>query len=115
VQEAFKDVPREVFKKIKDLYNNALLESPNNIVGKLLQGEDNAKDGVLIFGDIDADARNFKIFMSGLSGETAEVKNPVTGKTTVVQKTLVLEYNLPGQAINIDPAPQYKGSSWVMK
>ena len=115
VQEAFKDVPKEVFQEIKKLYNNKLMESPNNIVGKLLQGEDNAKDGVVVFGDIDPDARDFQIFMSGLSGETAEVKNPVTGKVTVLQKTLVLDYNIPGQAINIDPQPQYKGSHWVMK
>jgi hypothetical protein len=115
VQEAFKDVPKEVFTRIKELYKNPLLESPNNIVGKLLQGEDNAKDGVVVFGDIDADARDFQIFMSGLSGETAEVKNPTTGKTTVLQKTLVLDYNIPGQAINIAPQPQYKGSHWVMK
>jgi hypothetical protein len=115
VQEAYKDVPKEVFKKIKELYNNPLLESPTNILGKLLQGEDNAKDGVVVFADVDADARDFQIFMSGLSGETAEVKNPITNKTTVLQKTLVLEYVIPGQAINIDPQPQYKGSHWVMK
>src|SRR5262249_38725765 len=43
---AFKDVPNEVFGKIKDMYRNALMESPTGIYGKLLQGEDNAKDGV---------------------------------------------------------------------
>jgi hypothetical protein len=115
VQEAFKDVPSDVFKKIKEMYKNPLLESPTNVVGKLLQGEDNAKDGVLIFANLDTDARNFQIFFSGLSGETAEVKNPITGKPVILQKSLVLEYGVPGQAIGIDPVPVYKGSHWVMK
>ena len=96
VQEAYKDVPNEIVAKIKELYNNALLESPNNIVGKLLQGEDNARDGVIVFGDVDADTRNFKVFIAGLSGETTEVKNPQTDKTVTLQKTLILEYNVPG-------------------
>ena len=115
VQEAYKDVPKDVIGKIKELYNNSLLQSPTNIVGKLLQGEDNAKDGVIVFGDVDVDARDFKVFIAGLSGETAEVKNPITGKAVVLQKTLVLDYVVPGQAIGIDPQPQYKGASWVMK
>lgn len=114
-QVAFKDVDRKIFPKIKELYKNALLESPTGILGKLLQGEDNAKDGVIIFTNLDPDARTFKIFVSGLSGETAEVKNPVTDKPVVLQKTLVLEYNVPGQAIGIDPQPQLKSTTWVMK
>ncbi|MCL2645766.1 MAG: hypothetical protein FWD61_02030 [Phycisphaerales bacterium] len=115
VQDAYKDVPDEIITKIKDLYNNDLLASPNNIVGKLLQGEDNARDGVIVFGDVDTDSRNFKVFISGLSGETTEVKNPQTQKPVILQKTLILEYNVPGQAIGIEPRPEYKGAKWVMK
>jgi hypothetical protein len=115
VQEAYKDVPKDIIGKLKELYNNPLLQSPTNIVGKLLQGEDNAKDGVIVFGNVDVDARDFQVYIAGLSGETAEVKNPVTGKPVVLQKTLILDYVVPGQAIGIDPQPQYKGASWVMK
>jgi len=115
VQDAYKDVPNEIIAKIKKLYKNELLASPNNIVGKLLQGEDNARDGVIVFGDVDADSRNFKVFIAGLSGETVEVKNPKTDKNVILQKTLILEYNVPGEAINIEPRPEYKGAKWVMK
>jgi hypothetical protein len=115
VVPSFKDVPKDVFKKIKALYNNSLLQSQNEILGKILQGEDNAKDGVILFADVDPQSRVFQVFISGLSGETAEVKNPVTSKTVVLQKTLVLEYTVPGEAINIEPHPIFKGSKWVMK
>jgi len=115
VQDAYKDVPNEIIAKIKELYNNELLASPNNIVGKLLQGEDNARDGVIVFGDVDAEARNFKVFIAGLSGETTTVKNPKTDKTVILQKTLILEYNVPGEAIGIEPRPEYKGAKWVMR
>ncbi len=113
--EAFKGVPNDVFRKIKELYKNSLMQSPTGIYGKLLQGEDNAKDGVIIFTDVDADSRNFKLFVEGLSGETAEVKNPVTGQPVILQKTLELDYNVPGEAIGIDPVSQLRAAIWVMK
>jgi hypothetical protein len=115
VIEGFKDVPKGVFEKIKGMSNNEMLMSPTAILGKLLQGEDNAKDGVMIFTAPTTDARNYSVYVSGLSGETAEVKNPVTGQNSILQKTLVMDYNVPGQAIGIDPHPELKATRWVMK
>jgi hypothetical protein len=115
VTTAFKDVPNEITAKIKELYKNNFMQSPTEIVGKLRQGEDNSKDGVIVFTGIDPDARDYQIYISGLSGETAEVTNPVTKKPTVLQKTLLLDYMMPGQAIGIDPKPTLKTSKWVMK
>src|SRR5277367_2608153 len=115
VQQAFKDVPNAVFDKIKSTYNDPLMLSPTQILGKLLQGDDNAKNGVIIFSNVDPDARDFQVFISGLSGETAEVENPLTHKPTVLQKTLILDYNVPGQSIGIQPQPKLKSVKWVMK
>lgn len=112
---AFSGVPNEVFQKIKDLYKNPFMESPTQILGKLLQGDDNAKDGVIIFTGIDPEARNYQLYVSGLSGETAEVSNPVTHEPVVLQKTLVLEYDMPGSAAGIEPQPKLKATKWVMR
>jgi hypothetical protein len=112
---ALKAVPAPVFDKIKSLYNNPYLLSPTNIDGKLLQGDDNAKDGVAIFPTLDSEARNFQLFFMGLSGETSEVLNPLTKKPVILQKTLELDFNLPGQAIGIDPQPKLLATKWVMK
>ncbi|HVT81856.1 MAG TPA: hypothetical protein VHM90_14515 [Phycisphaerae bacterium] len=120
--QAFKErdqktnIPAAVFNKIKGLYKNTLLMSPTEIYGKLLQGEDNARDGVIIFPAIDPNARNFKLFVMGLSGETTDkVINPLTGKPVLLQKTLELDLNIPGQAIGIEPTSKVSGSKWVMK
>jgi hypothetical protein len=110
-----KNVPAAVFAKIKSLYNNPLMLSPVNIDGKLLQGEDNAKDSVTVFPALDTDSRNFKVFVMGLSGETSEVINPQTKQPVLLQKTLELDYNIPGQAINIAPEPKLLATKWVMK
>jgi hypothetical protein len=112
---ALQIVPAPVFAEIKSLYKNPLLLSPTNIDGKLLQGEDNAKDGVAVFPALDPDSRNFQVFVMGLSGETSEVLNPVTKKPVILQKTLELDYNLPGQAIALDPQPKLLATKWVMK
>ena len=115
VSEAFKDVPNAVFEKIKSSFNSPLLVSPNNIYGKLLQGDDNAKDGVVIFSALDPEARNFRLFAMGLSGETADVENPMTHKKVILQKTLELDFNIPGQAIGIEPKCTLTATKWVMK
>lgn len=114
--QAFKGIPTSVFDKIKGLYKNSLMLSPTDIYGKLLQGDDNAKDGVIIFPAIDPNARNFRLFVMGLSGETTDkVINPVTNKPVLLQKTLELDINIPGQAIGIEPTSKVTASKWVMK
>ena len=115
VIDGYKDAPDGAFEKIKKLYGNPLLLSPINIDGKLLQGDDNAKDAVAIFPALDPNARNFKVFVMCLSGETSQVSNPLTGKPVILQKTLELDYNIPGQAIGIDPKPNLTLTTWVMK
>jgi len=115
VINSIKIVPNNVFEKIKGLSGNNLMVSPLNVDGKLLQGEDNARDSVAVFPALDSDARNFQVFAMGLSGETSEVTNPVTKKPVTLQKTLELDYNLPGQAIGIDPVTKLTATKWVMK
>ncbi|MCK5113376.1 MAG: hypothetical protein KAR11_01285 [Phycisphaerae bacterium] len=71
-----------VFEKIRSIANNPLLLDQWSIGGKLLQGQDNAKDGVAIFRDFDPKATSFDIFVGGLSGETTSIKLPAPIKVT---------------------------------
>ncbi len=110
---AGRGVPGAVFEKIKKTFGNDLLRDKMAMTGKLLQGAGLARDGVAIWRDIDANAAAIDIFVGGLSGETAEVTLPVpislvvtdlkTGRKktvkknkAVLNKTLRLHYNLPG-------------------
>ncbi len=115
VIDSYKKAPAGVFDKIKALYKNPLVLSPINIDGKLLQGEDNAKDSVAIFPALDAESRNFRVMVMGLSGETSEVSNPKTKDAVLLHKTLELDYNIPGQAVGIEPQVKLTATKWVMK
>ena len=87
-----------VFEKIRSIMNNPLLRDQWSIGGKMLQGQDNARDGVAIFRNFDPKATSFNIFLAGLSGETTSIQLPTPievteegpdGKERKVKKTKV--------------------------
>lgn len=71
-----KGVPPMIFSEIKRLQNDPLLQDTTAITGKILQGEDNALSGVLIFPEFDAKASKADVFVGGLSGDELQVKLP---------------------------------------
>lgn len=108
-------VAPRLFNKIKAVSAKPFLINPMLIAGRLLQGADNAKQSVVVFTHLPATARGFRLFISGLSGETATQKDPITGRNIVLHKTLVLHYWIPGHSIHITPRPQLLSHTWVMK
>ncbi len=118
---AGRGVRSAVFDAIKARLGNRLLESPNTIVGQILQGEDHAKEGVAIWPATEHNIDNLSIFVAGLSGETALIKVPDPADTTksidtLVAKTLMLDYELPGFPRSPQEQPViYKGQKWIMR
>ncbi len=128
VHRAGDGIPAAVFDAIQRRHNNPLLLDSASIIGKILQGEDNAKDGVAIWPDIDHDARNFDIFIAGISGERAVVPLPASGPAddavqpgqskgqAVLAKTMQLNYTLPGEAAARErTVPRLNSQEWVMR
>jgi hypothetical protein len=121
---AGQSVPPVVFQEIKNRHGTVypFLELVDKADSRILQGEDNAKDIAIVWRDFDQKAKGFKVFISGLSNETAVVEHPVAvdqaGQPVQVflRKTLQLDYTLQGDP-TIRPAVQtiYKGLSWVMR
>jgi hypothetical protein len=117
-------VPAAVFELIKQRHGAAypFLEPIDRVGSRLLQGEDNAQDVAIIWRDFDLQAAGFKLFIGGLSNETAAVQHPVAvdeaGQPVQVylRKTLELDYTLQGDP-TIRPAveTEYTGQSWVMR
>jgi len=107
VLRAAVNVPPEAFKAIKRKYQKTYpwLEHPRQLVGKIARGEDNARSSVAIWPDFDPTASRFSVYVGGLSGETADVPNPlyVAGRSDpkkvpakfVLRKTLRIKYSLP--------------------
>lgn len=113
---AGKDVPVTVFAAIQERTGNQLAVSPIKVVGRLLEGEDMARESVIVWPAFDHDVDHLRVFVSGLSGETQVVKHPGTGEPVAMRRTLMVEYKLPGtggspQKQAVIPA----GETWVMR
>jgi hypothetical protein len=121
-----------VVSQIKKAINDPIARDLTGITGKILQGEDNAKRGIVVFKDFDPEAGAFDIFLSGLSGETARIDLPVPVKVTrmgaggeleqvevnqlVLTKTLRLRYELRGDLeARIETDSVLIKQDWVMR
>jgi hypothetical protein len=96
-----RDVPAAVTAKILELLENPLLDDQINIVGTLLQGEENAKEGLVVWPVNTPHVRAIEVFGNGFSGETRTIDayDPQTkGKKRVtLRKTLMLRYQPLGE------------------
>ncbi len=124
IMPAGKDVPEAVFERIKKRHQSRypFLEALEKAGNKILQGEDNTKDIAVIWPDFDAQAKNIKVFIAGLSNETVAIDHPVakdkSGKPVKVflRKTLELSYNLGGDpALRSDTRLTDSGKRWIMR
>jgi len=121
---AGKGVSPAVFGHIKKRHQSRypFLEPLEKVGNRMLQGEDNAKDVAIIWPDFDTQAKNIKVFVTGLSNETVAINHPVakdkTGKPIKVflRKTLELSYAFRGDpSLRSDANLAYKGKSWIMR
>ena len=121
---AGKWVPTAVFEQIKRRHQSRypFLEPLEKAGNKILQGEDNTKDIAIIWPDFDAQAKNIKVFITGLSNETVAIDHPIAkdeaGKPVKVylRKTLELSYVLRGDtSLRSEDDLSYKGKRWVMR
>jgi hypothetical protein len=124
IMPAGRDVPAAVFEQIKRRHQAKypFLELLEKADSKLLQGEDNARDIVVIWPDFDAKAKHIKLFITGLSNETAAIDHPVArnknGRPIKVflRKTLELDYALGGDtAFRTDAGLIFEEKRWIMR
>jgi len=113
---AGKNVPTHVFDAVKKHLGNTLLENPTQVVGKILQGEDFAKESLAIWPAFSHDVAHMSIFVAGLSGETQAVQAPGTTQDVLVVKTFMIDYDALGRS----PTPQTEplkltGEKWIMR
>jgi hypothetical protein len=121
---AGKFVSTSLFEQIKKRHKNRypFLELLNNAGTKILQGEDNARDIAVIWPDFDAKASSVKLFITGLSNETAVVDNPISKDEMgmpariFLRKTLELNYSVRGdQNLRSPVSFAFQGKRWIMR
>ena len=108
-------IPRAVFDEIRKREGNRYLEPSALIAGQLRIGPDEARDGVAIWPEPSSEMGQFSIYVSGLSGEIAQVKGPTT-KPVFLRKTLQLNYLIRGDEVypgedEVNENPE----QWVMR
>ena len=128
--DTFKRVPAiqgtsaVLFDKIKKRHHGRypFLELLENAGNKILQGEDNTEDVVVIWPDFDPNAKSFDIFVSGLSNETVVIDHPVekdqdgSPVKIYLRKTLQLTYSLAGDPKFRDKQKlKLENKQWILR
>ncbi len=108
------EVPRRVMLDIQELLGNDLLEL--DLIGDLYQSEENAKEGLVVWRATSLEVTEMSVFVAGISGETARVRNPISGDIVLMRKTLQRDYLVPGDpmARGSDPA-QVVEDRWILR
>jgi hypothetical protein len=114
------DVPRQARQALLELLDNPLLEDQIDVIGPLLQGRENAKDGLVIWRAQDLDADELNLYCAGFSGEVQQVEfsNPQSGetKTLTFRKTYLVRYSTPGRLLGRGSAPfPVVAERWIMR
>jgi hypothetical protein len=114
-----RDVPAAVTESIVARLGNPLMQDQIEIVGTVLQGPENARDGVLIWPADDLDVDEVTLFFAGLSGETKPYtlrEGTDDAERFLLRKTAMLRYETPGEfGWRDNEALELAESTWVMR
>jgi hypothetical protein len=123
VNRSDRNIPFQVFRDIKAREKNNFLEHFTEIGGEIRLGEDEAREGVAIWKEPNPEMGTFSIFLTGLSGETARLKDAegkdvkdANGDAIILRKTLQMNYFVRGDEVypgldEVNTRPE----TWVMR
>ena len=106
VLDAGSDVPRRIQILILETFGDVLLEMQSEVSSALLQGEENASRGLVVWKAGHEDVRALQVFVSGVSGDIAKVTHPLTGEEVLLHRDLQLSWIVPGTLVgDLRPLP----------
>ncbi len=110
------NVPTRIVDDLLDVLGNPLLLNQFEVIGPILQGREHAKEGLAVWPADRLDLTEVKLFISGLSGETARVVHPKTGDEVLLRKTLERTYHVPGNAGHRGSRPlDFQEQRWIFR
>jgi hypothetical protein len=111
-----RDVPLSVTKQIMDMLDNPLLEDQVEAIDQLLQGPENAREGLIIWPVPAMDAEQISVYLAGFSGETKTITVPDSEESIILRKVLMIRYNtggtLEGRGLKAIPEVERR---WIMR
>lgn len=112
-------VPGSVTQRLLDMLENPLLKDQVSVLGLLLQGNDNARQGLVVWPAENLNVDSIAVFCSGFSGETETVSFPMQNgaeRSVLFRKTLMLAFDTPGNLIpGRTPDMRPSETRWVMR
>jgi len=100
ILESGKNVPTDITNEILDLLRSRFLETQNDVIGDLLEGPENAREGLVVWPARVLNVNELSVFIAGISGETTRVRNPMEpNEQIILYKTLQRDYLIPGDAL----------------
>ncbi len=122
VERSGKGVSAEATKKVIAYVNDPEVKDQIAVIGSLLQGEENARVGIVIWSGEQLRPGELTVYAAGFSGESTTVTPPKTagGKAAaegvVLRKTKSLTYRTPGEISQIKDTPMNPvETGWVMR
>lgn len=113
---------RSVFDAVAARERSKPLQGDLQLQGRILVGEDQAKYGVAIWEEPEAELGSVSIYVSGLSGEISPLTDSAgkpmldkDGKPIVLRKTLQVDYTVRGDELYANDTVVKTGESWVMR
>jgi hypothetical protein len=120
IRRSGRDVPGVAIKALLAKLENPELQDQVSVVGVLLQGEENAREGLVMWPAGALNATDLSVFAAGFSGETRNVdshdaKTGTTRKVTL-RKQLMIRYDTPGEIRGQGASPFVERERrWVLR
>jgi hypothetical protein len=111
-----RSVPTGVTRALLERLDNPFLQDEVSIIGTIQQGEEFAREGLVIWPAEDLKADEVVIFAEGFSGETRVIQRPDNGEEVVLRKTMMLRHDAPGDMTVFGDTPlQRVEQRWILR
>lgn len=116
IRRSDRDVAPAVTETLLARLRNPYLEDQIAIQGRILEGPENAREGLVVWPCTNLSIDEVNIYAEGFSGESKSVVAPDSGKTFVLRKTLMLRHEIAGNLNPRSDAPLERAEMrWVMR
>ncbi len=111
-----RDVPAAVTSQLLEDARNPFIQDQIGIIGEIRQGQENAKDGLIVWPATSLAPAEITIYVGGLSGETATVSSADGKARFVLRKSLKLDFGAPGD-LTTQPNHAFplEARAWIMR